>query len=122
MLAEKKTFGQEPFCSSASTSVPGAPASSLATDSQPAVLNPGAEICWPGWVAVALVRTFQPPEPRSDNAVDPVGGAAVAVSTLAGAPLPAAWDGAANTEGAPEPAARIAVAANARPVPRVRFM
>src|SRR5436190_1007897 len=46
MLSEKKTLAQPPFCSSASISVPGAPASSGVTDNHPAVLNPGVEICW----------------------------------------------------------------------------
>src|SRR5256885_3741765 len=45
MLSEKNTLGQPPFCSSASISVPGPPASSGATDSHPAVLNPGVDIC-----------------------------------------------------------------------------
>src|ERR671936_3053636 len=76
MLAEKNTFGQLPPCSSASTSVPGAPASSLVTESQPAVLNPGVEICCPVWVAVALLSTFQPVDPRSEIALEPVAVAA----------------------------------------------
>ena len=73
MFVEKKTFGQLPFCSRALISVPGAPAPSLATDSQPEVENPGVEICAPVCVAVALVSTFQPPPPRSVTALDPVG-------------------------------------------------
>jgi hypothetical protein len=47
-FVEKNTFGQEPFCSRASISVPGAPPSSFVTESHPLVLKPGAEICWPG--------------------------------------------------------------------------
>src|SRR5579859_2163258 len=56
--------GQSPFWASASTSVPGAPASSLVTGCQPVVLNPGVEICAPVAVVLALLSTFQPPEPR----------------------------------------------------------
>ena len=63
MFVEKNTLGQEPFCSNALSSVPGAPAPSLVTLSQPLVLNPGVEIWAPDWVAVALVRTFQPVPP-----------------------------------------------------------
>ena len=79
MFVEKNTFGQVPFCSSALISVPGAPAPSLVTDSQPAVEKPGVEICAPLWVAVAQVSTFQPAVPRVVIAVDPVGGAAAAL-------------------------------------------
>ena len=58
--------GQRPFCSSASTSVPGAPASSLATRSQElGVERPALEISAPDWVAVALLATRQPCAPRS---------------------------------------------------------
>src|SRR5690348_10665071 len=84
MFVEKKTFGQVPFCSRALTSVPGASAPSLATLSQPPVLNPGAEICAPVCVAVALVSTFQPAAPRSTTAVDPVGGAAAGLNRATG--------------------------------------
>src|SRR5690349_3221278 len=81
MLAEKNTFGQEPFCSNALISVPGAPAPSLVTLSQPEVEKPGVEICAPLCVAVALVRTFQPAVPRVATALDPVGGAAATAGT-----------------------------------------
>src|SRR5215510_12321823 len=56
--------GHLPFCASASTSVPGAPASSLVTGSQVLVLNPGVEIWAPVWVATALLWTSQPLAPR----------------------------------------------------------
>src|SRR6266568_2797285 len=72
MLVEKKMFGHWPFCCRASSSVPGAPASSLATDSHELVLNPGVEICAPVWVAVALLITFQPPDPRLDRSLAPL--------------------------------------------------
>src|SRR6266496_884184 len=78
MLVEKKMFGHWPFCCSASSSVPGAPASSLVTDSQPLVLKPGVEICCPVCVAVALLSTFQPPEPRFDRLLAPVSDGAAA--------------------------------------------
>src|SRR5262252_3218912 len=64
--------GQRPFCSSASTSVPGAPAESLATGSQELASNEGAEICAPVCVAVALLATRQPPAPRSVTSLAPV--------------------------------------------------
>src|SRR5215472_1297353 len=64
--------GHLPFCARASTSVPGAPASSFATGSQVLVLNPGVEICAPVWVATALLATFQPPEPRLEMSLAPV--------------------------------------------------
>src|SRR5215469_5238584 len=57
--------GHLPFCARASISVPGAPASSLATGSQLLVLNPGVDICAPDWVATALLCTVQPAAPRS---------------------------------------------------------
>src|SRR5450432_4084542 len=72
MLLLKKMFGQPPACSSASISVPGAPASSLLTDSQVLVLKPGVEIFAPVWVAAALLCTFHPPEPRSETLLAPV--------------------------------------------------
>src|SRR5579859_3122017 len=88
MLAEKNTLcrlsllrftgcsdgspGQRPFCSSASISVPGAPALSLATGSQERASNDGAEICAPDWAAVALLATCQPPAPRSVRSLAPV--------------------------------------------------
>src|SRR5437899_344377 len=64
--------GQRPFCSSASTSVPGAPAESLATRSQDRASNDGAEICAPDCVAVALLATCQPLAPRSVTSLAPV--------------------------------------------------
>src|SRR5260370_32644096 len=63
--------GHLPFCARASISVPGAPASSLATGSQVLVLNPGVEICAPVWVATALLCTSHPPEPRFDMSLAP---------------------------------------------------
>src|SRR5229473_3220839 len=88
MLFEKKTLfgllvdwftgcravspGHRPFCARASTSVPGAPASSLVTGSQVLVLNPGVEICAPVCVATALLCTCQPPDPRFDTSLAPV--------------------------------------------------
>src|SRR5262245_53794213 len=87
MLFEKKMFGQLPFCCSASSSVPGAPASSLATESQLEVLKPGVEICAPVWVAVALLCTFHPVvaprfeislAPLSDGEVGPAASAEAA--------------------------------------------
>src|SRR5215469_4201694 len=65
--------GQRPFCARASTSVPGAPAPSLATGSQDLALNPGLEICAPDWGAVALLATRQPCAPRSVTLLAPVG-------------------------------------------------
>ncbi|HEV2371133.1 MAG TPA: hypothetical protein VGS19_03095 [Streptosporangiaceae bacterium] len=70
--------GHLPFCTSASTSVPGAPASSLATASQELASKPGDEICAPDWVAVALLCTRQPAEPRSVMSLAPVAPAALA--------------------------------------------
>src|ERR1700730_2405341 len=82
MLAEKKTLfglsvlwftgcsavspGHFPFCASASISVPGAPASSLATGSQV------VEICAPLCVATALLCTSQPSEPKFETSLVPV--------------------------------------------------
>src|SRR5215471_15244335 len=77
--------GQRPFCSSASISVPAAPASSLRTRSQELVSNDGAEICDPGAVAVALLATRQPLAPRSATSLAPVG---VAWPVTAGADAP----------------------------------
>src|SRR6516162_10719558 len=71
--------GHWPFCASASSSVPGAPPSSLATGSQPLAANPGVEICAPVWVATALLWTCQPDAPRFDTSV--------ALGTLAAATL-----------------------------------
>lgn len=67
MLVEKKTFGQDPFCSKAAISVPGAPLSSGVTDSHFDVSKPGLEMAAPPWVAVELVTTFQPALPKLDN-------------------------------------------------------
>src|SRR5262252_5927956 len=64
--------GHLPFCARASTSVPGAPASSLVTGSQVLVLNPGVEICAPDWVATALLCTVQPLLPRLEMSLAPV--------------------------------------------------
>src|SRR5215467_810982 len=63
--------GHLPFCSRASISVPGAPASSLLTGNQVLVLNPGVEICAPVCVATALLCTCQPDEPRFEMSVAP---------------------------------------------------
>src|SRR5579859_2763713 len=64
--------GHLPFCARASTSVPGAPASSGVTGSQVLVLNPGVEICAPVCVATALLCTCQPPVPRLETSLAPV--------------------------------------------------
>src|SRR5215469_4250037 len=77
--------GHCPFCASASTSVPGAPASSLATGSHVDVLKPGVEIWAPVWVATALLCTDQPFAPRSDRSLAPVLGAAASAVALAAA-------------------------------------
>src|SRR6266568_19795 len=63
--------GQRPFCTSASISVPGAPAASLATRSQVLASNDGAEITAPDCAAVALLATRQPPAPRSVTSLAP---------------------------------------------------
>src|SRR5215470_19105551 len=63
--------GHWPFWARASTSVPGAPASSLATGSHVLVLNPGVEICAPVCVATALLCTAQPPVPRLEMSLAP---------------------------------------------------
>ena len=95
MLVAKNTLGHLPFCSRAAISVPGAPESSGATDSQPPVLKPGVEICWPLWVAVALLSTFQPPVPSlvrwwPDWASGPDRTAALAAAAVARAAAAAA--------------------------------
>src|SRR6266496_3679700 len=72
MLLEKKMFGHLPFCCRAASSVPGAPASSLATGSHELVLNSGMEISAPVWVALALLATLQPPDPRLDRSLAPL--------------------------------------------------
>src|SRR6516162_5154438 len=64
--------GHWPFCARASISVPGAPASSLATGSQVLVLKPGVEICAPVCVATALLCTAQPLAPRLATSLAPV--------------------------------------------------
>src|SRR5690348_13955275 len=64
--------GQRPFCTSASISVPGAPAESLATRSQEPASYDGAEITAPEPVTVALLATRQPPAPRSVTLLAPV--------------------------------------------------
>src|SRR5690242_21456196 len=87
MLVEKNTFGQAPFCNSALISVPGAPAPSLATVSQPFVAKPGVEIWAPLWVAVALVSTFHPAVPRLTTALDPVEAAGPDTATALGSGL-----------------------------------
>src|SRR5262252_1198507 len=74
--------GHLPFRARASISVPGAPASSLATGSQPLVLNPGVEIWAPVWVATVLLCTVQPAEPRSDRSLAPVAAAVAAGVTV----------------------------------------
>src|SRR6266699_7278538 len=85
--------GQSPFWARASTSVPGAPASSLLTDSQLEVSKPGVEICAPVWVAVALLSTFQPPPPRLEISLAPVsdGEVAFGAAALAAPAGRAAW-------------------------------
>src|SRR5215469_14136517 len=77
--------GHWPFWSRASISVPGAPASSLVTGSQVLVLNPGAEICAPDWVATALLCTAQPLLPRLEVSLAPVPSAELGLTAAAGA-------------------------------------
>src|SRR6201986_4041785 len=86
MLSEKKTSGHTPFCSNALTSVPGAPAPSLRTDSQPCVEKPLVEISAPLCVAVALLSTFPPEPPRSTTVLDPVGTGLTATGPAGAAP------------------------------------
>src|SRR5215475_15282460 len=62
-LSEKKTSGQRPFCTRASISVPGAPASSGLTCSHPEVGKPGAEMSVPLCGACLLSCTRHPPRP-----------------------------------------------------------
>ena len=64
--------GHWPFCARASSSVPGAPASSFVTGSHVLVLKPGVEICAPVWVATALLCTSQPADPRFVMSLAPV--------------------------------------------------
>src|SRR5690242_9064950 len=110
--------GQRPFCSSASISVPGAPAESLATGSQDRASNDGAEICAPVCVAVALLATCQPPAPRSVTSLAPVppgaGEGLVAALRATGATV-AAW-----VAGAPGASHTTDVAAQAIEAHRAR--
>src|SRR6266851_2251605 len=80
--------GQSPFWASASTSVPGAPASSLATGSQVEALKPGVEICAPVAGVLALLNTFQPAVPRLETSEAPVaeGAASGALTGVFAAP------------------------------------
>src|SRR5215469_5950771 len=90
--------GHRPFCSRASISVPGAPASSLVTGSQVLVLNPGVEICAPDWVATALLCTAQPLLPRLEVSLAPVPSGELELMTVgwrAAANPPAGWASAA---------------------------
>src|SRR6516165_3615758 len=81
--------GHLPFWARASTSVPGAPASSLATGSQVLVLNPGVEICAPDWVATALLCTAQPPVlPRLETSLAPVPAGELRSAALCGNAAP----------------------------------
>src|SRR5262249_23527016 len=77
--------GHWPFCARASSSVPGAPASSLVTGSHVLVLNPGVEICAPVWVATALLCTFQPAPPRLVMSLAPVSAGELRPTAAAGA-------------------------------------
>src|SRR6185437_4436558 len=76
--------GHLPLAASASTSVPGAPASSFATGSQVEVLKPGVEICAPVADVLALLSTDQPVAPRSVVSLAPVFGAAAGAIGPAG--------------------------------------
>src|SRR5215831_20396508 len=80
--------GHLPFCARASISVPGAPASSLATGSQVLVLNPGVEICAPDCVATALLCTAQPLLPRLESSLAPVPDGAFRGAALCGNAAP----------------------------------
>src|ERR1044071_7309084 len=116
MLVEKKTLlgplllwltgcsavspGHLPFCARASISVPGAPASSLATGSQVLVLKPGVEICAPVCVATALLCTSQPALPTSETSVAPVSAAELGrITAVAAGAAPLAAGVAANAAG-----------------------
>src|SRR5215469_4176488 len=104
MLFEKKTLfgllvlwftgcsavspGHRPFCARASTSVPGAPASSLLTGSHVLALNPGVEICAPDWVATALLCTVQPLLPRLEMSLAPVSDGELRSAALCGDAAP----------------------------------
>src|SRR5215472_13145802 len=79
--------GQSPFWASASTSVPGAPASSLLTGIQLEVLKPGVEIAAPVAEVLALLSTLQPVPPRLDMSEAPVSeGDASGAALARGAP------------------------------------
>src|SRR5215469_1357461 len=80
--------GHSPFCASASTSVPGAPASSLVTGIQLEVLNLGVEICAPVAAVLALLSTLQPPAPRLEMSLAPVADGDAAAGAGCRAPLP----------------------------------
>src|SRR3954452_21732757 len=97
MLVEKKTSGHAAFSTKALTSVPTAPASSGFTVNQLLVAKPGAEICAPGCVAMALLCTCQPPRPTvsvlaeaavADNEKPMAPTKATAVATRARTPNP----------------------------------
>ena len=116
MLVEKKTLfgllvlwltgcsavspGHLPFWARASISVPGAPASSLATGSQVLVLKPGVEICAPVCVATALLCTSQPAPPTSETSLAPVSAGELGwITAVAAGAAPLAADVAANAAG-----------------------
>src|SRR5262249_8699360 len=80
-IADPGACGRIPFWRIASISVPGAPASSGLTGSQPAVGNPGVETCSPGCVTTRVLWTVQPCRPMVER------------------PRPAAPDGAAADAG-----------------------
>src|SRR5262249_57775780 len=80
--------GQSPFCASASTSVPGAPAASLVTGIQLAALKVGMEICAPVAVVLALLSTRQPPAPRLEMSLAPVSDGDARAGAGCRAPLP----------------------------------
>src|SRR5262249_39991744 len=87
-LSEKKTSGHAPFCTRASISVPGAPASSGFTCSHPDVEKPGAEMSVPLCGALVLSCTCHPPRPTV--VVPPWGEEALAADADATA-APASW-------------------------------
>src|SRR5215467_891427 len=96
--------GHWPFWSRASISVPGAPPSSLVTRNQVLVLNPGAEIWAPDWVATALLCTSQPLLPRLVMPLAPVpsGELRLTAAARAAADVPAAWWASAAAPWAPD--------------------
>src|SRR5216683_414366 len=92
------SMGHWPFCASASISVPGAPASSLLTGSQPVVLKPGVEIWAPVAVVLALLNTDQPDPPRLEMSLAPVSdGELSSAAGAAPAVAPAVREAAAKT-------------------------